>query len=196
MRAGGMTTILQEIAFKEYLLGKKVLYVSPRHELTRLAKNVFSYKESVSQYVPMTGAKIDCATVSGDNYHIGFSCSTISKRYDLIIVDEISLDTDLLNVLKVVGDYCQYIMKGDCKAIVAFTPRQYKSELKNESIRKALEEYEFDGNLFRYSELTGTQLKRLKDSLKYLFYTDDEETEDFWTNEPVLQQIKECLGIL
>ena len=194
MRAGGMTTILQEIAFKEYLVGKKILYISPKPELTRNALQQFTYKKEVSQYIPLIGATIDCVHVNGNNYHIGFSNATIAKRYDLIIVDELSLDTDLTTVLKVVCDYCEYTAEEYCKAIVAFTPNQHNSN--SENIQRTLEEYEFEGNLFKYSELSIDVLKRLNNSLRHFFFSFHEDG-DFWTTETetILQPIRECLGI-
>lgn len=185
-----MTTILQEIAFKEYLIGKKILYISPNPELTRDALKQFAYKKEVSQYIPLIGATIDCVHVSGNNYHIGFSNATIAKHYDLIIVDELSLNTDLTTVLKIVGDYCEHVTEGYCKAIVAFTPNQHNSK----NIQRILEEYEFDGDLFKYSELSIDVLKRLNNSLRHFFYSFDEDG-DFWTSETLLQPLRECLGI-
>lgn len=166
MRQAGMTTILEEIALREYLSGKKVLYLCVNDGSFKTVEKDFEYKKETTQYPPIGYGYIKCKHICGSDFFHAFNVLVTSHYYDLIIVDEIPIDTSISVIDKTVRDYIDNICKNGCKAIFAMTlppsGKQYKD------LKDYIDSAEQRGDLFRYFELTNEIASRIIDIARFL----------------------------
>lgn len=160
MRQEGMTDILGEILFREYLAGKRIAYFVPNQKLVKEIKEAFERKRKYyTTYVtPIDGGSFDVYGI-GDCYELNFRLT--SKTYDIIIADELGLDMNFnyyVNVLK------SYILYNHAIVVLAFTPSQRAKNF--EDMKIFIENMECNGKIiYRYNTIAPNVAQRIRQSV-------------------------------
>ena len=159
MRQEGMTDILGEILFREYLAGKQVAYFVPNQRLVKEIKEAFERKRKYYTHVtPIDGGSFDVYGI-GDCYELNFRLT--SKKYDIIIADELGLDVDFNYCVGALRSYVRY---NNAIVVLAFTPSQRAKNF--EDMKKFIENTECNGKIvYRYNTITPNVAQRIRHSV-------------------------------
>ena len=147
MRREGMTDILSEILFREYLAGKRVAYFVPNQKLVKSIKEAFEIKRKYHTHVtPIDGGSFDV-------YEVGNCCELnfrlTSKTYDIVVADELRLD---VNFNYYVGALKSHVLCNHTTVVLAFTPSQRAKNF--EDMKKFVENMECNGKIvYRYNTI-------------------------------------------
>jgi hypothetical protein len=158
MRQEGMTDILSEILFREYLAGKRVAYFVPNQKLVKAIKEAFERKRKYYTYVTaIYGGSID---VFGINDLCELNVRLTSEKYDVIIADELGLDVNFNNFVNALEYYAQY---NNAIVVLAFTPSQRAKNF--EDMKKFVENMECNGKIvYRYNTIAPNVAQRIRQS--------------------------------
>ena len=153
----GVTSVLMEIAFREMMNGKRVIYFTGEDNKRRCEREVLE-KAKHSKLDCIGGGDLYIAHADGINYYNDFNCEITSKTADVLIVDEVPLTSDFGSVLSCV--YCFKKWYPNCKVIFAFT---IDDGISLQGISRAIKyvgEMEKCGALFRCEERLRKRTKR------------------------------------
>ena len=179
MRQEGMTDIIGEILFREYLAGKRVAYFVPNQRLVKEIKEAFERKRKYYIYATqIDGGSFD---VYGINDCCELNFRLTSKKYDIIIADELSLDVDFSYY---VGVLKSYVLYNNAIVVLAFTPSQRAKKF--EDMKKFVENMECNGKIvYRYNTIVPNVAQRIRQSVAI---NDN--------NENLISSLIEMLGII
>jgi hypothetical protein len=177
MRQAGMTDIISEILFREYMAGKKVVYCAYNANFAKEVKNAFERKRTCTNFAPVDGGSFDAYGI--DEYE--FSTKIGRNKYDVIAIDEIPLDAEFNRYVDKLQDYAK---DNNATVIFAFTPSRKMKHYKD--AQKFVDNMECLGKVvYRYSTVAPHVLQPLK-------YTAKLEDSD----EQLISTLIEMLGII
>ena len=159
MRQEGMTDILGEILSREYLAGKQVAYFVPNQKLVKEIKETFERKRKYYTYItPIDGGSFD---VYGIDDWRELTIRLTSKKYDIIIADELGLDMNFNYYVNALEYYAQY---NDAIVVFTFTPSQRAKNF--EDMKKFIENMECNGKIvYKYNTITPNIAQRIRRSV-------------------------------
>lgn len=178
MRQAGMTDILSEILFREYLAGKRVVYCAPNPNFAKEVKKTFERKLTHSNFVAIDGGSFDVFGIDDWNQ---FDNKISRNKYDVVAVDEIGLDGNFNYYTEVLNNY---IENNNATVIFAFTPSRKMKYYQD--AQKFVNDMECLGKVvYRYSTVALHILQPLKYTVKL---------ED--SDEQLISTLIEMLGII
>lgn len=177
MRQAGMTDIISELLFREYMAGKKVVYCAYNANFAKEVKNAFERKRTCTNFVPVDGGSFDAYGI--DEYE--FSTKIARYKYDVIAIDEIPLDAEFNRYVDKLQNYAK---DNNTTVIFAFTPSRKMKHYKD--AQKFVDNMECLGKVvYRYNTVAPHVLEPLK-------YTAKLEDSD----EQLISTLIEMLGII